>query len=228
MGLHVYCIVPAVHPPPAGLSGVDGSAVTLVTAHDLGLWVSQHDSAPAPALEAVRVHNEVVQAAMGPEVTPVPVRFGQWLDDAAAAAARLDADRDRWAERLATFRGRAEYGVAIALPVAAEADTARDVRPAPPGTGRAYMQALARRQAAADARKQTAEDVAADVAARVGSLAADRRVELNAAGAVIVRIAHLVASADADAYHGVMREVGAMRQDVQIHLTGPWPPYSFA
>jgi hypothetical protein len=225
MGLHLYCIVPPAQAAPPGLAGVDGASVEVVPAAGLAVWVSRHDAPPTPSIDAVRAHNAVVVAAMDREITPVPVRFGQWLAGETAVEERVAAERDRWADRLAVFAGRAEYGATVS---AAASEAARDVRAAEAATGTAYMQELARRQAGAAQRRNVADRIAGYIATQVEHYATETRVELPAEGDVIARIAHLVAWADADAYHGVMRELCEPRTDAQLRLSGPWPPYSFA
>jgi hypothetical protein len=225
-GVHVYCIAPATHTPAAELQGLAGEPVRAQESGSLTVWYSAHAERPAPSLEHVRVHDAVVRAAMTQEITPVPVRFGQWFEDAADAAAQVAAQADHWLERLRHFAARAEYGVRI-LPPHEGPDPARDVHTAPAADGRAYMEALVERRAEAARERSAAEAVAAAVSAQVSDLVADSRTEARPDGQTYINMAHLVAWRDAEAYHSQMRLVRDARTDLRFSLSGPWPPYSF-
>ncbi|HEX6309045.1 MAG TPA: GvpL/GvpF family gas vesicle protein [Longimicrobiales bacterium] len=224
MGLHVYCVVPAAHPVPDGCTGLNEARPRALPVDGLALWVTEHD-APVPAsITAVREHNRVVGAAMTTEVTPVPVRFGQWFPTESAAVTRVREDAAKWSGLLARFAGLAEYGMRV---VQREPDTERDVHTTAAESGREYMAALARKQAHAARRRAEAERIAAFIERRTDGLVRDRRVEPAPAGQLLLTVAHLVAWRDADAYHSATEGISEALAEAQIVLTGPWPPYSF-
>lgn len=226
MGLHVYGIVPAGQRPPDGIRGVDDAAVELLDAGAIGLWYSRLDARPAASVAAARAHNQVLAAALTPEMTPVPARFGQWFADAESAAEKIGAEESRWLAELARFRGRAEFGVRVTAftPDAAGDAAAQDVHPAARDQGTQYMLSLARKHAEAERRREAAARIAAAVAAAAGELVVESRVQAVEDGA---GVAHLVAWTDATAYHTAMRRLEAQRRDLRMLFTGPWPPYSF-
>src|SRR5690606_3029802 len=102
------CIVPRGRAVPGTCAGLDGRRPFAVASGDLAIWATEHDSPVPASVETVRVHNDVVLAAMDTAVTPVPVRFGQTAKDMAAAADRMAEAADRWHAQLARFAGRAE------------------------------------------------------------------------------------------------------------------------
>lgn len=221
MGFHIYCIAPADHPVPDDCAGLGDVRPELIEAAGLALWATAHPDRVPASVESIRRHNDVVVAAMTPVVTPVPVRYGQWFDDRATAAARLEEAAPTWRELLERFAGRAEYGVAVTLESGA---AEQDVHPAHAQSGKEYMAALARKQAQAAGRRREGDRIATAFAARIGSLAAQTRVEQSRDG--IVSLAHLVAWSDAGAYHTAVRSAAA-DAGVRAVPTGPWPPYSF-
>jgi hypothetical protein len=226
MGLHVYCIVPRGHHPDPSLTGVAGGTVAFGDVADDGiaLWYSEHAARPAVEAAAVVAHNAVVAAAMTREVTPVPMRFGQWFDTLDAAVDRVTADAAKWLADLARFRGRAEYGVRV-VPAAPQ-ERARDVHPAAAVSGTEYMAALARRHAGAEQRRALGDAIATQLAAALGDVVADRRVALLEDGGLI-SCAYLVALERASDYHAILAHVRRSRSDLRFVITGPWPPYSF-
>lgn len=222
--LHLYCIVPAGHAIPADCTGLQGGRPFTVEAGGLGVWASEHHEPLTPSVDRLREHNGVVTAAMNTRITPIPLRFGQSSADRAAAAERITADAAKWLELLDRFAGHAEYGVRVLRQLS---DTEQDVHDRPVESGTEYMATLARRQAQAAGRRAEGERIAARITDRVGNLATEKRVEYAASGELRVTLAHLVAWAVAEAYHGAMREVREASQDTRFVLTGPWPPWSF-
>lgn len=222
--LHLYCILPAEHTLPDGCVGLDAQRPFAIQAGGLAVWATEHESPVAPSLTAVRIHNDLVAAAMDERVTPIPLRFGQASPDREAAAKRVTTEADTWSKLLGRFAGHAEYGVRV-MPGAPGAE--QDVHTAKAESGTEYMASLARRHARTTDRRTEGERIVEAVATRVGSLAGDTRVEYGPADGPLVTITHLVAWTAADAYHGAMREVREMSGDARIFLTGPWPPYSF-
>ncbi|CAN5654090.1 gas vesicle protein GvpL [soil metagenome] len=219
MGVHVYCVVPAGLEPQSELRGVEGAVVYRIDAGAVALLVSDHAVAPRADIDAVRAHNDVVAAAMDRAITPVPIRFGQWFDDAADAAERTAAEPDRWRTLLDRFAGRAEYGVRVTLPDA----PAREMHAARPDTGTAYMAQLARHAAGAAHMKREAERLARMIAERA-SVAESRVAD---AGEGAASIAYLLAWDDVAAYHTIVDAVRDTESSLRLLCTGPWPPYSF-
>jgi hypothetical protein len=222
-GCYAYCVMPAGALPPAGLRGIDGAAVT---AHDTGgiaLWVSTLPAPPDPDLERIRSHNAVVEAACDRRVTPVPLRFGQWLPDAAALGRHAAERAAGWRDQLDRFAGCCEMGVLaphVSMP------PARDVqsRTGALARGRAHMEELAARHGVEAAARARGEEIAARLRERLGAVLLRERVD--AARPVGISIAHLVRWTDEPAYRDAVRAVSA-RIEGGLTMTGPWPPYSF-
>ena len=225
MTLHLYCIVPGAHAVPEHCTGIDSQAPFVLEAGaGLAIWATEHAAPVAASVDAVRVHNDVVTAAMDRNVTPVPLRFGQSAPDRKAAIERVTGDAAKWLDLLERFAGRAEYGVRVVRDVYV---TEQDVRAATVQSGTEYMAALAWKRARAAERRSEGERIVRETEARLGAIAVDTRVEYPPAGPVVATITHLVAWTDAGAYHDAAGELHAAVQDARLVVTGPWPPYSF-
>jgi hypothetical protein len=220
-GLHIYCVMPGDCAPPRQLRGIDDAAVFAVATTGVAVWASAYERRPAANPACASAHNRVVEAGMNTEVTPVPVRYGQWFDSERAAAAALAAESERWTTLLRHFAGRCEWGVRIM-----GVGPAREMHPARAESGTAYMVELARRKARTDDRRSAGARVAEQVALRIGALAVDTRVEVQAGGDVM-NLCPLVAWNDAAAYHTHVRSVRDEHRSLRFLFTGPWPPYSF-
>src|SRR5688572_15613666 len=222
MGAHIYCIVARSLDAPRELTGIAGARVEAALAAHLGVWYSEHDAAPAADAAAIRAHHAVVQAAMTPAQTPIPVRFGQWFGSVGNAVAQVSAEEAKWLAQLERFAGCVEFGVNV---TAADPQAARDVQP-PRESGTAYMAALAQRHAEAQRRRAEGEAIAARMDEALAGLVVDTRVELPGA-AGLVSFAHLVARPRQDRYHAALAEIRRVRPELTLRCSGPWPPYSF-
>lgn len=148
MGLHLYCVTPAEHLPHE-VTGLDDAPVATVLVDGLAVWVSDMDARAGASIESAQRHHAVVEAAMR-SVTPVPLRFGQWLPDEDAVRTRAAARAAEWREQLLALAGTAEFTVRILDP--AIDGPARDVRGELAGSGRAYLEAVAAPHASSGAR----------------------------------------------------------------------------
>jgi hypothetical protein len=222
--LLAYCIAPLDHPPPPGLTGVAGAAVTSIGVEGgLSVWLSDSAGRLTPDPAHVRAYNAVVASAMDHRVTPVPLRFGQAFPDAAAAAGAIAEEAGRWNGLLQRFAGHAEYGVRVRR----SAGPARDVRERGMESGRAYMAALAERHAEDERRAADSARLAETVLEAAGSLVAEARQDPLREPGGVAALAHLVAWHDADAYHASMQRIRDAHEGLEFLFTGPWPPYSF-
>ena len=108
-----YCVLLAGHAPPAGLRGVDGAPVRVLSARGISVWASPVRRPPSPSIERVRAHHAVVEAAASDVVTPLPLRFGQ-CSPPRALRRRLAEDSQDWRTRLARRRRQARELDAVA------------------------------------------------------------------------------------------------------------------
>lgn len=222
MGTYLYCILPpAADPPPC--VGLDETSVRAIRVAGVACWVSDLPEAPEPTIERIRRHNQVVQAAMEAGVTPLPVRFGQWLP---SEAEMEDALRTRQSAHLAALErlaGAVEFGVRVLDPAAER--HAAEVEPAASGT--AYLLALAAREQAERAIGARGQEIASRIGAVLGSIVREQRVEALASRHGVVSVAQLVERAAVERYRAGMERVRQERPELRFLVTGPWPPYSF-
>lgn len=219
MGLYLYCVGPAGTPAPDGLEGVDGHAVDCLDLAGLRLWVSDMGPAEPATVERVRAHAGVVEAASA-RITPLPMRYGQWFETESALRAALEDRREELARSLAQVRDALEFGVRVVDPEAR--------RDAPPdGTsGRAYLEALARREREAAKARERGQRVAEALGAFLGGLVRAQRVRDGGAD-TLVAIDHLVARHDTGNYRRRIEEFPEREAGLRFFFTGPWPPYGF-
>ncbi len=223
MGLHLYCVTPADH-KPSGVPGLDDAPVTTIDADDLAVWVSPAAAPIRASVEAVQRHHAVIEAAMQ-QVTPVPLRFGQWLADEADVRTRTAARAAEWRTQLAELAGTAEYGVHIIDPRLSA--PARDVRPEPTDSGRAYLEALAGHRAEHARRSAAGRVIAAELESELGPTVVGSRVEALETAHGLASVAFLVRRDSATDYRDALARAVAARRELRFLTSGPWPPYTF-
>ena len=225
MGLYAYCVLPATHRPDASLIGLGGEGVVAITVEGLAVWVSSMER-PQPSLEAVQAHNRVIEAAITEEVTPVPLRFGQWLEDEPALRLALAAHAAQHHARLQQFSGCLEFGLRLIEP--ASEPKAQDVHPVQVTSGFEYMQALRERSRMAEQERQHAGQVHARIRESLQELVRAEQVQDEPTAHSVITLAHLVARPHFDEYRARARQLREQLPALRLLLSGPWPPYSFA
>lgn len=225
MGVYGYCVVPRTHRIEAGLAGIGHAAVELHEIDGLAVVISRIEK-PEPSMAHVQQHNAVVEAVVTKEVTPVPLRFGQWADRAAVFDAVVREKAAWYHERLSAFAGAMEFGLRVARPE--RTGPARDVREVHATTGAEYMKALRERAAAERGERAGAEGLRAGIAAVLGDLVREERAEEMRTPHGVLAISHLVSRDHFDDYRDRAQRLRPRFPELRFLLSGPWVPYSFA
>lgn len=227
--LHVYCVTDAANAPGPALAGIGAGGVEAVVSNDIAAWVEEVPVRPVATLESLRAHHRVVQAAAaaGPAL---PARFGTSAEDAEALRESLQEAAAAYRAGLERVRDAVEYGVRIAGGAgtegapAAEAARGGDAA-AGAGPGRAHLERLRARHRERERRLRDARRLAGELREELGSRLREERVDVDPrTGGTI---AHLVAVPDADAWLAAVDKVRRRRPELELVVTGPWPPYSF-
>ena len=225
MGIYAYCVVPPDHAPSVGVTGLDDKPVELVPMGEVALWVSRLPR-PTGSVAQITAHNKVVEAAVTDEVTPVPLRFGQWLDNEAALRAAMLDKTASYQEKLQEFAGCLEFGIRVLDPNAQRG--ARDVEQPAATTGYEYMQALRENSKLAEQRRAVADQVRLQIHNSLQPLVRAEREEEARTPHALITLSHLVPRPHFDGYRERARGLRELLPALRLLLTGPWPPYSFA
>lgn len=224
-GLYLYCVAPRRHVPGDDLRGLDGAPVSGRPVDAFTLWVSDLPERPSPTLDRIRAHNRVVAASATEDVTPLPMRFGQWFPDPRRLDGCLDGKRDTYREALEEVAGAVEFGVTIvdpSRPRETSGAAARSVE-----SGRAYMERLAHRHARERAAAERGREVAGKLRSHLGDLVRAHHATPAERDRGLSSLAHLVARRDAGRYREAVDGFREQLPELSLALTGPWPPYSF-
>lgn len=224
-GVYAYCVVPGGTAPPPGLTGLDAAAVRAHEVDGLTVWVSDEPAKPEPELDNIRRHHAVVMSALGRNV--VPLRFGAWTATPDHLDARIREMRQRLEGALSRLEGRVEFGIRIQR-TEGRAPPAEPRDEAPPSSGREYLRAVSRRHGERAAWRREQERAVGCARGALREVVSDERIEYLSPPE-LVTLAHLVRPEDESAYRAraelIHLESGG---EHLVHVTGPWPPYSFA
>ncbi|NIQ57813.1 MAG: hypothetical protein GWN71_31780, partial [Gammaproteobacteria bacterium] len=220
MGLYLYCVGRSDHPDPGPQTGIDGAAVRSPEVAGYRVWLSALPASPAASLDRVRSHHAVIERCCAP-ATLLPMRFGQWFDTEDGLAAALEGRRARLDRGLERVRDAVEFGIRVidpGFPASAEVPDR--------SSGRAYLEALARREREATARERRGATVAVALERHLGSCIRAQCARFMTSGA-LVAAAHLISRHDTGTYRERVRTFEESRPDLRFALSGPWPPYGF-
>ena len=140
----------------------------------------------------------------------LPMRFGTTVEDVSQLRDLATEREEEWAARLDYVDGRCELVVHLATPTQEPVPAAREAR-----TGTEYVDRLVRLR-----RRQ--EGLRARLLDRVGPWVCEVR-ELPGEG----RHALLVPQSDVAKVRETLADWAASSDDLDVAVTGPWPPYSF-
>jgi len=183
-----------------------------------------------------RAHHRVIDA-LASQVQLVPLRLATVYREDGNVQAMLSEQGARLRASLHRTASRAEWGVKAYAdqPAAARAEAPRvDSGQAAPGSGAAYLRRRRVELAASQQDRHAALVSAQELHAELASLAADTRLhppqsaELTGSkSAMILNAAYLVDDQRAAGFRQAVDDLRD-RLPLQLELTGPWPPYSFA
>lgn len=225
MGFYGYCVVPRSHPVPAGLVGIGRCPVSSREVAGMAVWHSDIER-PEPGVEAIKAHNQVVEAAVTDAVTPVPLRFGQWAAETEPFDRVISEKANWYEERLAKFAGGLEFGIRVASPE--RQAPARDVRAIPAESGVEYMRRLQDRAKATAAAQGESVRIRERITEVMRAVVREELFEDARTPHGIVTVAHLVSREDFDEYHERASTLRDAFPELRFLVSGPWVPYSFA
>jgi hypothetical protein len=175
--------------------------------------------------QKIRAHEQVLEAVLAGSAV-VPCRFCTVYRDGDDLRGFLTAHSDELGEALARLEGRVELGVK------AYVQRPRDLEAAQAESGRAYLEA--RRQ------EQHRREELATSRAQGGGELHDRLLSVAEDGVVLALQSREVSGrdeemffngaylvADQNRFEQVLMAVAGEQDELQLELTGPWPPYNF-
>jgi Gas vesicle synthesis protein GvpL/GvpF len=212
--IYAYGICEPTAPAMLRRRGLGGARLRALERGGLVAVYSRHRSLrPRPIPKLVLDHERVVEAitACGPVL---PMRFGTQLDDEEQLAAVLTARRDELVRSLERVRGKVELGIRM-IP-------ARPIRSgAVRRSGRGYL--LGRVHA-----HRRCEQAIQEVHPPLVALSAASCIREPTRPPAIFAAAYLVEADRVSKFRRRADRLARGQPGLQVMVSGPWPPYSFA
>lgn len=176
-----------------------------------GIFSRDGERPDQASAEALWRHERLVEALMEDRAV-LPLRYGTVLADEWALEKTLTDRCEEFSRLLGVVRGRVELALRVLD------DGAEPEAEGAPRSGRAYMQALARRQRRSEEAATLLEPLEslADAARRRESASDD-----------LTRWAFLIERGRVDDFNARLDDLRGSHPELRMTCTGPWPPYSF-
>ena len=211
-------------------TGLRGQPLAQIGGGDLWLWATRWDAEPALSRDDAFAHHDLV-AILCDAGACLPVRFGTWLNDEAAARRSLEADQDRFTAAVDRLDERREVAITLLWQDGGSAgggDAEARSPTAAGGPGRGFLERQRAVHVVTDGRREAAEGYAERLGAELAVDQADVRHESCPSAEVALSLSLLARKDEADALKARAMVAVAALAGVRGVVSGPWPPYSFA
>jgi hypothetical protein len=225
MTLYAYCIVEDLD-LLLSVRGIADAPVSLLKIDEFGIVISEGESFPLTERESVMAHAAVVRSFLD-QTTLLPLRFGTVLTEQQLRH-YVATYKPALKKNLAHVRGCVEMDLKIIWQhVKPDANQPPEQEKQGPGT--AFLEKK-RRDLLGDERQSAQKTELSDMLrGHLGGLIRDEQIELHPSKTgILAAVFHLVQRANAERYKEIVQEIRNNRPDLNIRLSGPWPPYSFA
>jgi len=223
MKLYAYCLCAELDAFDNSVPGVSAAAVRVLKIEDISVLVSDCEAVTVTQ-ENTLAHAAVVRAVFT-RTTPVPFRFGT-LATEQQLRSFITTNKRALANKLAHLRGCVEMD----LKTTWQSSNPSPNEPNPAaGPGTAFLLEKRRELVGDDQALAERAELSTFFRTELGSLIKDEKIGLQPSEkTTLTRVYHLVESARIKEYRARVEELRAQRPELQLDLSGPWPPYSFA
>jgi hypothetical protein len=205
-----------------GLTGINGAPIFGYPSGEFVVLVSEHTPGTPLTQQSILDHARVVSDCFK-DRTVLPFKFGTIFESDEALRQAVRGNKRSFMESVSRLKGKSEMHIKMIVPEALVQQIVSDVAPRP---GNEYLTQL-REKASRDRERQSkARALSVQVHKLFNPLEEEITCKKVESG-VLLDIAHLIESKSVEKYQ--TRYNLAMRQfkDIQISLSGPWPPYHF-
>jgi len=208
------------------LQGIGGQEVLGYPSGDFAVVVSDYIAASLDqqaALDHAHVISECFKMA-----TVLPFRFGTVFDTDDSLRRAVRSNRRHFQESVDQLRGKSEMHLKLVVRdgTLREATTAiGDVLPAKVGIE--YLTRLRERAALDRDRQSKAKTLSVQVHRLFNPLAEEVSCKKVEKGGILIDIAHLIDSKSVEKYQNRYASASRQFKNVELAISGPWPPYHF-
>src|ERR1700752_4185355 len=223
MKLYAYCLCADLDIFDNSVSGVSGASVRVLKIEDIAVLVSDCD-AVAVTQENMLAHAAVIRSVFT-RTTTVPLRFGT-LATEPQLRSFITTNKIAIANKLAHLRGCVEMDLKTTWQSSISASSQPD--PAA-GPGTAFLREKRRELLGDEQASAQRAELSGILRTELGSLIKDEKIGLQPSEKSLpARVFHLVETGKIKEYRDKVQELSQKRPELQLEVSGPWPPYSFS
>jgi hypothetical protein len=223
MKLYAYCLCAGFDTFDNSVSGVSGAAIRVLKIEDVAVLVSDCEAVPATQ-ENMLAHAAVVRSVCA-RTTPVPFRFGT-LATEQQFRSFITNNKIAIANKLAHLSGCVEMD----LKTVWKSSNPAPAMPDPPaGPGTEFLREKRRELLGDEPAAAQRAELSRLLGEELGDLVKEEKLSLGASEkASATKVFHLVEASKIKAYREKVQKLREKRPELQLEVSGPWPPYSFA
>ncbi len=226
MKLYAYCLCADLDAFDNSVSGVSGAVLRVLKVEDISVLVSDCETVAATQ-ENMLAHAAVVRSVCT-RTTPVPLRFGT-LATEPQLRSFITHNKVAIANKLLHLSGCVEMDLKTAWQSSNSATTNLDEPDPATGPGTAFLREKRRELLGDEPTAAQRAELSNLLGEELGDLIKEEKIRLGSSEkALPARVFHLVEAVKIKEYRQKVQELRERRPDLQLEVSGPWPPYSFA
>lgn len=208
-----------------GLKGVGGVQIYGYPSGEFAVIVSDYAGTGTLGQESIYEHARVVSECFR-NTTVLPFRFGTVFNNDEALRRAVRANRRAFLESVSRLRGKAEMHLKLIVKDGTVREAIAD-KELPATAGREYLTKL-REQATRQRERQTkARALSVQVHKLFHPLEEEISCKRVDSGGLLIDIAHLIDHKSVEKYQNRYSSAARQLKDVELLISGPWPPYHF-
>jgi gas vesicle protein GvpL/GvpF len=221
MKLYAYCLCAELDTFDDSIPGVSEAAVRVVRMGDVSVLVSDCE-AVAVTQENMLAHAAVVRSAFA-RTTTMPLRFGT-LTTEQQLRSFITTNKLAIAKKLADLHGCVEMDLKTTWQSSNPAPSTPD--PAA-GPGTAFLREKRRELLGDEQAAAQRGELSGFLRTELGSVIKAEKIDLRPVDKA-AKVFHLIESSKIKEYREKVQKLLKKRPELQLEVSGPWPPYSFA
>ena len=223
MKLYAYCLCADLDTLDNSVSGVSGAAVRVLKIGDISVVVSDCE-AVSVTQENMLAHAAVVRNVL-PRTTPLPFRFGT-LATEQQLQSFITTNKVTIANKLARLRGCVEMD----LKTTWQSSSSVPLEPDPEaGPGTAFLKQKRRELLGDEQATAKRSELSGLLRTELDTLIKEEKIgDFPSGKPGLSKVFHLVESSKIKEYREKVQKLREKRPELQLEVSGPWPPYSFA
>ena len=211
--------------PVENLKGVNGSQVFGYPSGEFAVIVSEYVRGGPLDQRAILDHARVVSECFR-NTTVLPFRFGTVFDTDEAMRRAVRANRRAFMATVSRLRGQAEMHLKLLVKDGSLREAFVEVE-LPSTAGSEYLTKLREKAAKQRERQTRARALSVQVHKLFNPLEADVCCKKVDSGGMLIDIAHLIDGSSVQKYQSRYNTAARQLKDVELAISGPWPPYHF-